>query len=93
MRWRSVFVPMVDVRKVGMCMPHRLMFVRMRMRFDTVPIGTMLVTVMLVMRVRVGVIPVDVLMLMYVPFRDVKPDTQRHQQSRCYQRESQRFVL
>ncbi len=74
LRWRSVFVPMMDIRKVGMCMPHRLMFVKMRMGFDTIPIGTMLVPVMFIMRVRMGVTPIDVLMLMQVPLRDVKPD-------------------
>jgi len=88
-----VIVPMVDVRKVDVRMPHRFMFVKMRVRHDTIPIGTMLVKVMLVVRMEMGMTPINVRMLVQVPFRDVKQDTQCHQQGRHHQPQSQRFVL
>ena len=83
----------MNVREVGVLMTHRLMFVNMGVGFDTIPICTMLVLVMLIMRVRMDVASRHVFMLMNVPFRNVKQDTCRHQQCRRYQRRSQRLVL
>lgn len=71
-------VAVVDIREMRMPMDDRLVCMQMRVRFGAIPSGGMLVTMVLVVRVRVFVRDRLVHVFMLVVFRNVQPDTQRH---------------
>ena len=77
-----MLVAMVDVRVVGMGMPHRRVEVRMAMRFPRRIVGAVRVLVVFVVDVAMVVEHLFVYMNMFVAFRQVEPYAQTHERGR-----------
>jgi len=75
-------MPVMDIRKVRMSVDHRVVLVRMGVRFAPVPRKIVAMPVMLVMPVRVLVRHRLVRMHMFMAFGEMQIDAQRHQGSR-----------
>jgi hypothetical protein len=75
-------VPMMHVGIVRMRMDQRLMRVRMAVRPFSVPGEVVCVPVVLVVNMRVRVLLMLVRVQMFMPLRDVEPDTRQHQAAR-----------
>lgn len=73
----SVSVPVMQIRVMGMPMPHRLvaMPVRMRLRYG----GRMDVLVMLIVHMAVLVLQCAMRMFVLVPFGQMQPEPETHQ--------------
>jgi hypothetical protein len=74
-----MFVLMVNIRIVFVRVLHYFVFVMMHMRFSAIPVEVMIVLMVGVMGVGVSMIQRGMFMLVFMAFRDVEPDTCRHQ--------------
>ena len=75
----SVWMPVMNVRKVSVPVHGGFVQVRMRMRFGAIPLKSMGMLMVFVMAVRVHVLDGFVDMLVDVLFAEVQPDAERHE--------------
>ena len=74
-------MPVMNVRKMGMRMRQRRVFMGVYMRLRAVPFEVMFMLMVSIVTVRMGVPHPLMMMLMFMSLRHVQPDAGRHQ--RC----------
>lgn len=87
-----MIVSMMDVGEVCVRVRHRLMEVRMRVRFARIDVGRVLMPMMFVVKVAMRVFQSLVRVLVRVSFGEMQPDAARHQSRRQPERIWHRFV-
>ena len=85
-------VSMMNVGKMCVRVRHRLMDVRMRVRFARIDIGRVRVPMMFVVKVAMRVLQSLVRVLVRVPLGEMQPHTARHQRRRYPKRAWHRFA-
>ena len=77
-----MFMPMMDVRVVGVGVSHCLVRVRVAVRLSWRVVGGVLMLVVFVMDVAVFMLHRLMCVLMFVPLGKVQPDADAHERSR-----------
>lgn len=76
-----VFVPMVEIRVVGMRVDHGFVLVRVRMRFAPIPLEFMCMSMVVIMGVQVLMVERLMFVFMHMLLTDMQPDAQSHQRT------------
>src|SRR5882757_3334227 len=85
-------VPMMDIRKMRMPMPDRLVPMKMTVRAPTLPRNAVPVLMMRIVLMDVGMLDGFVLMIVFVSFGEMKPHTGSHQRQRTPEQRCGRFA-
>jgi uncharacterized membrane protein len=87
-----MFVPMVNIRVMGMGLGQCLVLVRMAVRLSWRVVGGMFVLMVFIMDVAVFMLHRLVFVFMFVPLRQVQPDANAHERRRHGEENGESFL-